>query len=217
MVVKRSRKATRIPRSDTVFRRQLPASSSRARLLFGQNLGHTITPVLFRPSPSGESSVDVMALNNEDGKYTGSEMEYTYGDAKQKMQSRTDDLAILLRKLPSHAMSLAYDFVNNRHHPSKNVRIACRPNKAILTWGWIQEELTEIAGMLPYNSPLRNTAQAHTVSMLFNSLEHPPASYLGHEHQYRTADASHHVRMALFHLTMLSLHLPSCTSFSPGV
>ena len=54
--------------------------------------------------------------------------------------------------------------------------------------------------MLPYNSPLRNTAQAHTVSMLFNSLEHPPASYLGHKHQYRTADASHHVRVALFHL-----------------
>ena len=89
--------------------------------------------MLFRHSSSGEPSTDVMALNNEDGKYTGSEMDYTYGDAKQKMQSRTDDLAILLRKLPSHAMSLAYDFFNNRHHPSKNVCIAYSPNKAILT------------------------------------------------------------------------------------
>ena len=69
--------------------------------------------------------------------------------------------------------------------------------------------------MLPYNSPLRNQAQAHTVSMLFNSLEHPPASYLGHEHQYRTADASHHVRVALLILNAVP-HLPSCTRLGRG-
>ena len=51
----------------------------------------------------------------------------------------------------------------------------------------------DIAGALPYNSPFRNKVQATTVSTLFNSLEHPPKSYLGEKHQYRTADGSNHV------------------------
>ena len=52
--------------------------------------------------------------------------------------------------------------------------------------------MMDVVGALPYNSPLRNKAQATTVGMLFNSLEHPPKSYLGEKHQYRTADGSHH-------------------------
>ena len=121
-------------------------SKSCAHSSLRHSVSASITAVKFRPKPLLynqfctvsafailKTSTDVMALNNEDGKYTGSEMDYTYGDAKQKMQSRTDDFAILLRKLPSHAMSLAYDFINNRHHPSKNVCSAYCPNKAILT------------------------------------------------------------------------------------
>ena len=58
---------------------------------------------------------------HEDGKYTGSEMDYAYGDAKQKMQSIGDDMKILMRKLPSHAFSIARDFLENKHKPSKTV------------------------------------------------------------------------------------------------
>lgn len=47
--------------------------------------------------------------------------------------------------------------------------------------------------MLPYNSTIRANVQAQTVATLYNSLQHPPASYLGEQHQYRTADGSHHV------------------------
>ena len=47
--------------------------------------------------------------------------------------------------------------------------------------------------MLPYNSTMRASIQAQTVGTLFNSLQHPPASYLGDRYQYRTADGSHHV------------------------
>ena len=61
---------------------------------------------------------------HEDGKYTGSSMDYTYGDAKQKMQSVGDDMKILARKLPSHALSLARDFLENKHKPSQTV---CTP------------------------------------------------------------------------------------------
>ncbi len=54
--------------------------------------------------------------------------------------------------------------------------------------------MVEIAGMLPHDSPIRNAVQAKTVTTLYNSLQHPPASYLGEKHQYRTADGSYHVR-----------------------
>lgn len=52
--------------------------------------------------------------------------------------------------------------------------------------------MIDVAGALPYSSPLRNFVQAKTVSTLFNSLEHPPKSYLGEKHQYRTPDGSYH-------------------------
>ena len=54
--------------------------------------------------------------------------------------------------------------------------------------------MVEIAGMLPHDSPIRNSVQAKTVATLYNSLQHPPESYLGEKHQYRTADGSYHVR-----------------------
>lgn len=57
----------------------------------------------------------------------------------------------------------------------------------------LQAAATEIAGMLPYNSTIRASIQAKTVATLYNSLQHPPASYLGDQFQYRTADGSHHV------------------------
>ncbi len=57
-----------------------------------------------------------------------------------------------------------------------------------------QGEMVEIAGMLPHDSPIRNSVQAKTVATLYNSLQHPPESYLGEKHQYRTADGSYHVR-----------------------
>ena len=51
----------------------------------------------------------------------------------------------------------------------------------------------EIAGMLPYNSPIRNSIQAKTIATLYNSLHYPPMSYVGDIHEYRTADDSHHL------------------------
>lgn len=63
-----------------------------------------------------------MPSSLEDGKYTGSDMDYTYGDAKQKMQSVGDDVKILLRKFPSHAMSIANDIIHGRGVPGVKVR-----------------------------------------------------------------------------------------------
>ena len=58
---------------------------------------------------------------HEDGKYTGNEMDYAYGDAKEQMQSLGDDMKILARKLPSHALSLARDLLQNKPKPSQTV------------------------------------------------------------------------------------------------
>lgn len=64
--------------------------------------------------------------------------------------------------------------------------------------------------MLPYNSTLRATIQASTVATLFDSLDHPPASYLGVKHQYRTADGSHHVSALIgLHVAYIPLITPS--------
>ena len=48
-------------------------------------------------------------------------MDYTYGDAKQKMQTYNDDIRILLRKFPSHAVSLVSDFLKSGRLPGQTV------------------------------------------------------------------------------------------------
>lgn len=75
---------------------------------------------------------------HEDRKYTGGEMDYTYGDAKQKMQSFGDDMKILARKLPSRVLSLARDFLENKHKPSRTV---CAPSATIFHFSYGTAEL----------------------------------------------------------------------------
>lgn len=72
------------------------------------------------------SGHDDSNIGHEDGKYTGSDMDYTYGDTTQKMQTMNDDIRILLRKFPSHAVSLLSDLVKNGRLPGKTVCIHCR-------------------------------------------------------------------------------------------
>ena len=71
--------------------------------------------------PHSAYSRDTLSLGHEDGKYTGSDMEYTYGDTEQKMQSVGEDIKILLRRFPSHAMSLANDIIHGRGVPGLRV------------------------------------------------------------------------------------------------
>ena len=67
------------------------------------------------------SGQDDSNIGHEDGKYTGSDMDYTYGDAKQKMQTYHDDIRILLRRFPSHAVSLVSEFLRHGRLPGKTV------------------------------------------------------------------------------------------------
>ncbi|KAL8651032.1 MAG: hypothetical protein Q9210_003484 [Variospora velana] len=120
--------------------------------------------------PQSAHPQEILFKSHEDGKYLGGEMEYTYGDNKQKMTTAREDANILARNSPTHLLPVVKNLLK----------------------GHTVSAATEIAGMLPYNSTLRATIQANTVATLFNSLDHPPASYLGDKHQYRTADGSHH-------------------------
>ncbi len=64
---------------------------------------------------------DFLSFSSEEGKYTGSDMDYTYGDAKQKMRSVNDDLQTLAWKLPKHAFSVVYNFLRTQTGPSLKV------------------------------------------------------------------------------------------------
>ena len=88
--------------------------------------------------PQSAYSSYTPSSTHEDGKYNGSEMDYTYGDAKQKMQSVGDDMKILARKLPSHALSLARDFLENKYKPSQTV---CAPPAATFHFSYGTAEL----------------------------------------------------------------------------
>lgn len=61
--------------------------------------------------------IDSLSFPSEEGKYTGSDMDYTYGDAKQKMRSVNDDLKTLAWKLPRHALSVVYNFLRTQTAP----------------------------------------------------------------------------------------------------
>ena len=64
---------------------------------------------------------DSLSFPSEEGKYTGSDMDYTYGDAKQKMRSVSEDLKILALKLPKHTLSMVYNFLRTWTLPGATV------------------------------------------------------------------------------------------------
>lgn len=53
--------------------------------------------------------------SHEDGKYLGDEMEYTYGDNKQKMTSKAEDASILLRNSPAHLLPVVKKFLTGKN------------------------------------------------------------------------------------------------------
>lgn len=59
------------------------------------------------------------------------------------------------------------------------------------------EKLIAITASLPPNSKSRKRLTHTVVRTLWDSLEHPPRSYLGEDFQYRTPDGSYNVRLLL--------------------
>ena len=49
--------------------------------------------------------------SHEDRKYLGSEMDYTYGDTKQRMTTAAEDTMVLLREAPGHLFPVVKDFL----------------------------------------------------------------------------------------------------------
>ena len=55
------------------------------------------------------------------------------------------------------------------------------------------ERIIKLAASLPDGSETRNAITGILVKGLWDSLQHPPLSYLGDEYVYRTADGSNNV------------------------
>lgn len=52
------------------------------------------------------------------------------------------------------------------------------------------EKIIALVTTLPRNSKARTKLTGVLIDKLWSSLPHPPLSYLGNKHQYRTADGS---------------------------
>lgn len=55
------------------------------------------------------------------------------------------------------------------------------------------ERIIALTASLPQNSKMREKLSQTLVGTLWESLQHPPLSYYGDLHQYRTADGSYNV------------------------
>lgn len=55
------------------------------------------------------------------------------------------------------------------------------------------ERVIQLAASLPDGSETRTKLTGTLIKSLWDSLLHPPLSYLGNEHEYRTADGSNNV------------------------
>jgi hypothetical protein len=58
------------------------------------------------------------------------------------------------------------------------------------------ERVIQLATSLPDGSETQTKLTGTLIKGLWDSLQHPPMSYLGNEHEYRTADGSNNVRIS---------------------
>ncbi len=64
--------------------------------------------------PQSAHPQEVLFGAHEDGKYLGDDMEYTYGDNKQRMTSKAEDASILLRNSPAHLLPVVKKFLTGK-------------------------------------------------------------------------------------------------------
>lgn len=63
------------------------------------------------------------------------------------------------------------------------------------------ERVIQLASSLPDNSPTQVKLTGTLIKGLWDSLQHPPMSYMGDEHEYRTPDGSNNVRSPQMSIT----------------
>ena len=69
------------------------------------------------------------------------------------------------------------------------------------------EKIIALIASLPQNSKMRLKLSQQLVGTLWDTLQHPPLSYYGDLHQYRTADGSYNV------VTYLEVTVPPSLTF----
>ncbi|KAI4129585.1 MAG: hypothetical protein LQ338_002159 [Usnochroma carphineum] len=101
----------------------------------------------------------------------------SFTDAKVRQSGLLDDLKALGPNIGKDAMTLM-DKVMTKGEPYDDRT-------------FLMERLIALIASLPQNSMMRAKLSQAFVGTLWDSLQHPPLSYYGEQHQYRTADGSY--------------------------
>lgn len=73
--------------------------------------------------PQSAHPQEMLFKSHEDSKYLGDEMEYTYGDNKQRMTTKSEDARILLRNLPVHLIPVVKKFLSGQSVVNLNTQL----------------------------------------------------------------------------------------------
>ena len=78
--------------------------------------------------PQSVGLQEKLFASHEDSKYLGGEMDYTYGDNKQKMTTKAEDAKTLLSNAPGHLLPVIKNFLSG----SSVVSVAVNRSHALL-------------------------------------------------------------------------------------
>ncbi|KAL8921768.1 MAG: hypothetical protein Q9208_005525 [Pyrenodesmia sp. 3 TL-2023] len=80
--------------------------------------------------PQSAHPQELLFNSHKDGKYLGGEMEYTYGDNKQRMTTKAEDASILLRNSPAHLLPVVKKFLTGQSVVGR-ISYAVRPMEEV--------------------------------------------------------------------------------------
>lgn len=119
----------------------------------------------------------------------------SFTDAKVRQSGLLDDLKALGPNIGKDAMTLMDKVMTKGEPYDDRTFLVCQRVMPRLNDSSKQqmERLIALIASLPQNSMMRAKLSQAFVGTLWDSLQHPPLSYYGEQHQYRTADGSYNV------------------------
>lgn len=79
-----------------------------------QQIPNSLLVIMASYLPQPAHPQEILFKSYGDGKYLGSEMEYTYGDNKQKMTTAREDASILASNSPTHLLPVVKNLLKGR-------------------------------------------------------------------------------------------------------
>lgn len=146
-------------------------------------------------------------FSNGNGKETPSNYgDDSFTDVQVKKAGLLDDLKALGPDIGKDAMTLI-EKIMSKGEPYDDrtflvsLSVLPKPDQILTLSTFKMERIIVLTASLPPNSKVREKLSQQLVGTLWDSLQHPPLSYYGDTHQYRTADGSYNVGSALHSVT----------------